>query len=53
MRHSARRSCALALQRGVYLHPKHNMFPSVANRAQGTDRALLATDSAFEALAWR
>jgi len=45
--------CALALQRGVYLHPKHNMFLSVAHRAQDIDLALVATDSAFAALARR
>jgi glutamate-1-semialdehyde 2,1-aminomutase len=45
--------CALALQRGVYLHPKHNMFLSVAHRAQDIDQALQATDRAFEALARR
>jgi glutamate-1-semialdehyde 2,1-aminomutase len=43
--------CALALQRGVYLHPKHNMFLSVAHRPQDIDQALQATDSAFQALA--
>jgi glutamate-1-semialdehyde 2,1-aminomutase len=43
--------CALALQRGVYLHPKHNMFLSVAHRPQDIDQALQATDSAFAALA--
>jgi glutamate-1-semialdehyde 2,1-aminomutase len=45
--------CALALQRGVYLHPKHNMFLSVAHRPQDIDRALLATDDAFAVLARR
>jgi glutamate-1-semialdehyde 2,1-aminomutase len=43
--------CALALQRGVYLHPKHNMFLSVAHAARDIDLALQATDSAFAALA--
>ncbi len=43
--------CALALQRGVYLHPKHNMLLSVAHRPQDIDPALQATDSAFAALA--
>jgi glutamate-1-semialdehyde 2,1-aminomutase len=43
--------CALALERGVYLHPKHNMFLSVAHRPDDIDRALEATDRAFAALA--
>jgi glutamate-1-semialdehyde 2,1-aminomutase len=45
--------CALALEKGVYLHPKHNMFLSVAHRPQDIDEALQATDSAFAALARR
>ncbi len=45
--------CKLALERGVYLHPKHNMVLSVAHRAQDIDQALQATDRAFEALARR
>jgi glutamate-1-semialdehyde 2,1-aminomutase len=45
--------CALALQQGVYLHPKHNMFLSVAHRAADIDRALQATDRAFAALSRR
>jgi glutamate-1-semialdehyde 2,1-aminomutase len=45
--------CALALQRGVYLHPRHNMFLSLAHRAQDIDRALEATNGAFESLARR
>ncbi len=43
--------CTLALERGVYLHPKHNMFLSVAHRPADIDRALDATDKAFAALA--
>ena len=43
--------CALALQRSAYLHPKHNMFLSVAHRPQDIDQALQARDLAFEALA--
>jgi glutamate-1-semialdehyde 2,1-aminomutase len=43
--------CTLALERGVYLHPKHNMFLSVAHRPVDIDRALEATDQAFAALA--
>ena len=42
--------CSLALQRGVYLHPKHNMFLSFAHRAQDIDQALDATEGAFAAL---
>jgi glutamate-1-semialdehyde 2,1-aminomutase len=42
--------CALALQRGVYLHPRHNMFLSVAHRPQDIDLALQATEGAFAAL---
>jgi glutamate-1-semialdehyde 2,1-aminomutase len=45
--------CTLALQRGVYLHPKHNMFLSVAHRPQDIDQALQATDGAFSELAAR
>lgn len=45
--------CALALQQGVYLHPKHNMFLGVAHRPQDIDQALDATDRAFAALARR
>ena len=43
--------CALALAQGVYLHPKHNMFLSVAHRPQDIDEALQAIDRAFAALA--
>ena len=45
------RFCALALAEGVYLHPKHNMFLSVAHQAADIDRALEATDRAFATLA--
>jgi glutamate-1-semialdehyde 2,1-aminomutase len=45
--------CTLALQQGVYLHPKHNMFLSVAHQPADIDRALEATDQAFAALARR
>lgn len=43
--------CTLALEQGVYLHPKHNMFLSVAHRPQDIDLALHATGRAFAALA--
>jgi glutamate-1-semialdehyde 2,1-aminomutase len=40
--------CAAALQRGVYLHPRHNMFLCGAHGEREIDRALEATDGAFE-----
>jgi glutamate-1-semialdehyde 2,1-aminomutase len=40
-----------ALSRGVYLHPRHNMFMSVAHTADDIDFALEATDAAFAAVA--
>jgi glutamate-1-semialdehyde 2,1-aminomutase len=42
-----------ALRRGVYLHPKHNMFLSLAHTEQDIDLALQATDAAFAAVAAR
>jgi glutamate-1-semialdehyde 2,1-aminomutase len=42
-----------ALRRGVYLHPKHNMFLSLAHTVQDIDMALQATDAAFAAVAAR
>ena len=42
-----------ALRRGVYLHPKHNMFLSLAHTVQDIDMALQATDAAFAAVAQR
>ena len=45
------RFCQEALKRGVYLHPKHNMFLSTAHTASEIDFALEATDAAFVALA--
>ena len=39
--------CAAALQRGVYLHPRHNMFLCLAHGEQEIDRALEATEGAF------
>ncbi len=44
---------AQALQHGVYLHPKHNMFLSLAHTEADIDAALLATDQAFRAVASR
>ncbi len=45
--------CAQALHHGVYLHPKHNMFLSVAHRPEDIDQALDATERAFSDLAAR
>ncbi|WP_422096002.1 aminotransferase class III-fold pyridoxal phosphate-dependent enzyme [Variovorax sp.] len=42
-----------ALRRGVYLHPRHNMFLSLAHTVQDIDQALQATDAAFAAVAAR
>jgi glutamate-1-semialdehyde 2,1-aminomutase len=40
-----------ALKHGVYLHPKHNMFLSLAHRPADIDFALSVTDEAFAAIA--
>jgi glutamate-1-semialdehyde 2,1-aminomutase len=40
-----------ALHRGVYLHPKHNMFLSLAHTAADIDAALSVTDEAFKIVA--
>ncbi|MFA7506483.1 MAG: aminotransferase class III-fold pyridoxal phosphate-dependent enzyme [Burkholderiaceae bacterium] len=45
--------CAEALARGAYLHPRHNMFLSLAHTEADIDRALMATDAAFAAVAAR
>jgi glutamate-1-semialdehyde 2,1-aminomutase len=45
------RFCQETLRRGVYLHPKHNMFLSTAHTASDIDFALEATEAAFAALA--
>jgi glutamate-1-semialdehyde 2,1-aminomutase len=42
---------AEALRRGVYLHPKHNMFLSLAHTEHDIDQALQATDAAFALVA--
>jgi glutamate-1-semialdehyde 2,1-aminomutase len=39
------------LKRGVYMHPKHNMFLSVAHTAADIDTALTVTDEAFRIVA--
>jgi glutamate-1-semialdehyde 2,1-aminomutase len=43
----ASRCSAAALQRGVYLHPRHNMFLCLAHGEQEIYRALEAAESAF------
>jgi len=40
-----------ALHRGVYLHPKHNMFLSLAHTEADIDAALSVTDEAFKIVA--
>jgi glutamate-1-semialdehyde 2,1-aminomutase len=40
-----------ALQRGVYLHPKHNMFLSLAHKPSDIDFALSVTDDVFKIVA--
>jgi glutamate-1-semialdehyde 2,1-aminomutase len=44
------RFAAEALKRGVYLHPRHNMFLSAAHSADDIDFALEATREAFAAV---
>ena len=44
---------AQALQHGVFLHPKHNMFLSLAHTQADIDEALVATDAAFRAVVAR
>lgn len=43
--------CQEALKRGVYLHPRHNMFLSTAHTEADVDAALEATKEAFAAVA--
>ena len=40
-----------ALKRGVYLHPRHNMFLSLAHTEADIDSALQVTDEAFRVVA--
>ena len=40
-----------ALSRGVYLHPSHTLFLSVAHQEADIDAALAATDDAFATIA--
>lgn len=43
--------CAAALSKGVYFHPKHNMFLSTAHEAKDIDLALEAADAGMTAAA--
>ena len=45
------RFCSEALARGVYLHPKHNMFLSLAHTEADIDQALEATEAAMRVVA--
>jgi len=45
------RFCEETLKRGVYMHPRHNMFLSTAHTIADIDFALEATQAAFAALA--
>jgi glutamate-1-semialdehyde 2,1-aminomutase len=40
-----------ALKRGIYLHPKHNMFLSLAHKQADIDLALSVTDEVFGVIA--
>ena len=42
-----------ALRQGVYLHPRHNMFLSLAHTEADIDQALEATELAFAHVAQR
>ena len=39
------------LSRGVYMHPKHNMFLSLAHTEADIETALSVTDEAFKIVA--
>ena len=43
--------CLVALEEGVYLHPWHNWFLSLAHTRETIEKALEATNHAFEKLA--
>jgi glutamate-1-semialdehyde 2,1-aminomutase len=45
-----RRFCSAALRAGVYFHPRHNMFLSVAHTEADIGRALEAADAGFNAV---
>ena len=42
--------CNAAAQRGVYMHPWHNMFVCAAHKESDITEALQRTDGAFAAL---
>ena len=43
--------CSAALRAGVYFHPRHNMFLSVAHTESDIGKALEAADAGFVAVA--
>ena len=43
--------CLAALEEGVYLHPWHNWFLSLAQTSETIEKTLKATNHAFEKLA--
>ena len=43
--------CQEALRAGVYLHPRHNLFLSLAHTEADIDTVLVATDGALAAAA--
>lgn len=45
------RFCQEMLKRGIYMHPRHNMFLSFAHKAADIDEAVSASDEAFAAVA--
>lgn len=45
--------CDVALRHGAYLHPRHNLFLSLAHRDEDIDAALAATEVAMAAVAAR
>lgn len=45
------RFCQEMLKRGIYMHPRHNMFLSFAHKAADIDEAVAASDEAFAAVA--
>ena len=45
--------CEVALRHGAYLHPRHNLFLSLAHREADIDEALAATEPAMAAVAQR
>jgi glutamate-1-semialdehyde 2,1-aminomutase len=43
--------CLAALRRGIYLHPRHNMFLCAAHGPAEIDRAIEAADAALAEIA--